>query len=168
MKYVCSLITVKDIQKSRYLYETILKQKVKSDYGENVAFYGDFAIHQAEHFKGLIDGKKITEKSNSFELYFEDDDIESLEKIIAENHLETVHIMREQPWRQKVLRFYDYDGNIIEVGETLEHVAYTLYLENKTVAEISRITYLGADAIEEAINKYSQLDRLLDYPVEGQ
>jgi hypothetical protein len=38
MKYICSLIVVKDVTKSRYLYESILGQKVMTDYGENVAF----------------------------------------------------------------------------------------------------------------------------------
>ncbi len=43
MKFICPLIVVDDIQKSRHLYENILGQTVIKDYGENVIFAGDFA-----------------------------------------------------------------------------------------------------------------------------
>jgi hypothetical protein len=32
--------------------------------------------------------------------------------------VEYVHPLREQPWRQRVVRFYDPDHHIIEVGES--------------------------------------------------
>ena len=37
MKYKGSLVVVEDITRSRLLYETILKQKVIADYGEDYA-----------------------------------------------------------------------------------------------------------------------------------
>ena len=49
MKYICSLITVSDIKHSRDFYENILNQKVKFDFGENITFHGDFAIHLLTH-----------------------------------------------------------------------------------------------------------------------
>ena len=54
MKFICPLIVVDDIKKSRHLYEVILGQTVKMDFGENVTFEGDFAIHQRAHFQKLI------------------------------------------------------------------------------------------------------------------
>ena len=58
MKYVCSLIVVEDIQRSRDFYERILKQKVKYDFGENVTFEGGFAIHLKKHFEKITKGEK--------------------------------------------------------------------------------------------------------------
>ena len=49
------------------------------------------------------------------------------------------------------MRFYDYDHNIIEIGEPIEYVAYRLYLENTKMEEISKITYLPIEKISEAI-----------------
>ena len=68
MKYICPLITVADIKKSLDFYEKVLEQKVKYDFGENVTFEGDFAIHLKTHFKGLIDDKEIKTECNNFEL----------------------------------------------------------------------------------------------------
>ena len=78
MKYICPLITVSDINRSRDFYENILNQKVKMDFGENVTYHGDFAIHLKSHFQNLIDGKEIQTGKTNFELYFEYDDLEEL------------------------------------------------------------------------------------------
>ncbi len=156
VKYVCSLIVVDDVGKSRFLYETLLGCRVVSDFGENVGFEGSFAIHQERHFRKLISGRRVEKKSNSCELYFEDDEIEKIEEKIGKHGFEFIHKTKEQPWRQRVFRFYDYDGNIIEIGESLEYVAYRLSLENKTVAEIVESTSLPERAVVEAIRKYSK------------
>lgn len=154
MKYICSLVTVEDIGRSREFYEKILKQEVKYDYGENVVFKGDFAIHLKSHFAELIDGKRITAGSNNFELYFEYDDVDAFVKELKENKVEFVHEVREQPWRQKVVRFYDPDGNIVEVGESLEYLSFRLAREGKNVEEISAITNMPVEFVLNAIGKY--------------
>ncbi len=156
MKFICSLIVVEDIKRSRHLYETILGQSVKTDFGENVTFHGDFAIHQKSHFKDLINQNPITSKSNSFELYFETDELEVIVSRLKESEIEFIHEIVEQPWRQKVVRFYDYDFNIIEIGERLEHVAYRLYQENLPISEISKITYLSTNVVKQSIEEYSK------------
>ncbi|MBT7993509.1 MAG: glyoxalase/bleomycin resistance/dioxygenase family protein, partial [Bacteroidetes bacterium] len=51
MKFICALVTVSDILVARNFYENILDQKVKFDFGENVTFHGDFALHLESHFK---------------------------------------------------------------------------------------------------------------------
>ena len=117
MKFICALITVDDIERSKAFYQNVLNQKIKFDYGENVFFEGNFAIHLKSHFQNLIDGKEVKSYSNAFELYFETDEIENIEKKLSSNNVESIHKTREQPWKQKVLRFYDPDGNIIELGE---------------------------------------------------
>jgi len=154
MKYICSLITVSDINRSRNFYEKLLKQKVKYDFGENVTFHGDFAIHLQTHFKDLIDNKEIRHGGNNFELYFEYDDLEQIVKVLKENNISFVHEMREQPWRQKVVRFYDPDKNIIEVGESLEYLAYRLKNEGMSIEQIAKTTNMPVDFVNEAIGKY--------------
>lgn len=153
MKYVCSLIVVSDIKKARNFYEKVLEQKVKFDFGENVTFEGDFAIHLKSHFQKLIDNKEIKTGSNNFELYFEFDDIKQIEKKLTNNKVDFIHTTREQPWRQIVIRFYDLDKNIIEVGETMEFLAYRLFKEGQTISEISEIITLPNDFINASIQK---------------
>ena len=70
MKYICALITVSDIKRSRDFYENILNQKVATDFGENVSFEGGFAIHLKSHYQGLIGDKTIVEQVTlAFEMF---------------------------------------------------------------------------------------------------
>ena len=156
MKFMCPLVVVKDINRSRDFYESVLGQTVKYDYGENITFHGDFALHQKSHFKSLIKQAEIIKKSNSFELYFEDDRLEDLLVKLKDLNIEFIHEIIEQPWKQQVIRFYDYDKNLIEVGERMEHVVYRLYQENYTISEICKITYLNQESVEKSIMEYAQ------------
>ena len=62
-------------------------------------------------------GKNIIPKSNSCELYFEDNDIEvfveKLERLYP--NIQYVNRLMTHSWGQRVVRFYDLDGNLIEV-----------------------------------------------------
>ena len=93
----------------------------------------------------------IVSGGNNFELYFEYDHVEQIcEKLKAEN-VEFVHELREQPWKQLVVRFYDPDKNIIEIGESLEHLVFRLKQQNYSVDEISKMTGLDKEFIEKTL-----------------
>jgi catechol 2,3-dioxygenase-like lactoylglutathione lyase family enzyme len=151
MKYVCALIVVDDIDIAKDFYVRVLKQKIATDFGENVAFEGGFAIHQREHFQDLIENRAVAPGGNNAELYFEDDDVDAIETELRTEGVEFVHRTREQPWRQRVLRFYDRDRHIVEIGESLEFLAYRLWREGKTAEEISAITTMAPEFVKAAI-----------------
>ena len=148
MRFISPLITVKDIRNSRHFYEEILGQQVKFDLGKNITFEGDFAIHLREHFQELIGETPIREGGNNFELYFETDDMTTLLEQLQSNEVKLAHELREQPWRQQVVRFYDPDGHLIEVGETMQHLCERLKLEGHTEEEVQQITGLPMEFVE--------------------
>ncbi|MDN3956329.1 VOC family protein [Sporolactobacillus laevolacticus] len=84
----------------------------------------------------MIDNKSIINGANNFELYFEHDDIDSYVKELRDNKVKFLHEVREQPWRQKVVRFYDHDKNIIEVGESIEFLSFRLFEEGTSIEKI--------------------------------
>ncbi|HRZ96467.1 MAG TPA: VOC family protein [Paludibacter sp.] len=146
MKYLCALITVSDINQARYFYENLLKQEVETDFGENVGFKGGFSIHLETHYKNLIN-KEIKQGGNNFELYFEDDDLDQLVNTLKANSVEFVHELREQPWCQKVVRFYDPDKYIIEIGETMKHLVQRLKKTGLEAEQIAKATSLPIDYV---------------------
>mgnify|MGYP005833249061 FL=1 len=158
MKYVCPLITVSDMKVARDFYENLLDQKIKYDFGESVTFHGDFAIHLQDHYKNLIDNREIKSGGNNFELYFESDTIELIVEKLKEKEILFVHELREQPWPQKVVRFYDPDKNIIEIGETLEHLSFRLRKEDLSFEQISKITNMPIDFVIDSIEKYERIN----------
>jgi len=141
MKFICPLIVVSDINISKKFYEIVLNQKVKYDFGENVTFEGDFSIHLKSHFMELLNLSlnDITQKSNNSELYFEEDNLDGLlEQLKALNTVEYVHGIKEQPWGQRVIRFYDPDMHIIEVGESMESVARRFLRKGLSIEETAK------------------------------
>lgn len=138
MKFICPLLVVTDINRSRDFYENILGQKVKYDYGESITFLGDFAIHLKSHYKGLIGNRRVISGGNNFELYFEQDDIEVIVSRLKEYNVTFIHEIKEQPWRQRVVRFYDPDKYIVEVGESLSFLAKRLKNEGMADEQIAK------------------------------
>ena len=142
------------MQRARNFYETVLEQKVIMDFGENITFEGNFALHLQSHYTQLIDGKEIAFGANNFEIYFEFDNMEAFKQRLIDYGVELVHPMREQPWRQRVVRFYDPDRHIIEVGESMEHLCYRLHTEGLEVADIVKITMMPEEFVKGAIDNY--------------
>ncbi|HBQ87415.1 MAG TPA: glyoxalase [Syntrophomonas sp.] len=145
MRFVCSLIVVNDISISRNFYEKVLNQKIEYDFGENVLFEGGFAIHLKSHFAELIkvSPADIIPRSNNSELYFEEDDLDGLlEKLKRLDSVEYIHGIQEQPWGQRVIRFYDPDQHIVEVGESMASVAIRFLNQGLSIEETAQRTSL--------------------------
>ena len=117
MKLRNILIVVKDIEKSKRFYHDLFGLDVILDNDGNVILTEGLVLQDEEVWKTFL-GKEIIPKSNSCELYFEEKDIEAfaekLEKLYPS--IQYVNRLRTHSWGQKVIRFYDLDGNLIEVG----------------------------------------------------
>jgi hypothetical protein len=132
---------------------------VAADFGiYNVGFEGGFAMYKKALFQELVDGLDIVGKSNSFVLYFEVENLAELEEEIVRNGFEFIHKTREQPWKQRVFRFYDYDNHIVEIAEKMDAVSHRLYQEGKTIEEISELTGMPVNQVLQQINKYKGMD----------
>jgi len=151
INYICPLIAVEDIQKSRQFYEKVLEQEVEMDHGANVVFKGGFAIHDAAHYQELLgetDPIDIRVKKNFLELYFESEDLDGIQEKLDSINTKFLHRIQEQPWGQRVIRFYDPDGYIIEVGEPLEFVVKRFASQDLSREEISERSSLPLEFVE--------------------
>lgn len=125
MKYTSTLIAVKDIEKSKKFYYDILGLEVVADFGANVMLKGGLALQTADTWKNFINknDEEIVFKNNAVEIYFETEDIDAfINKLKNIKNIEYIHPLTEHSWGQRAVRFYDLDGHIIEVGESLKFV----------------------------------------------
>ena len=117
MKLKNVLIVVKDIEKSRKFYHDLFDIDLVLDNDGNMILTEGLVLQDEKIWKSFLD-RDIVPKSNSCELYFEEQDIESfvekLEKLYPD--IEYVNRLMTHSWGQRVIRFYDLDGNLIEVG----------------------------------------------------
>lgn len=154
MKFVTPLIVVKDLKESRKFYEDILGLKVEMDFGANIVFEGGFALQTQESWLSFIDKKNedIKYNSNNAELYFEEDDFDSfIIKLEGIKDLNYVHKTIEHRWGQRVVRFYDLDMHIIEVGENMCSVAKRFLDSGMTVEQVTLRMDVTIDYVNELI-----------------
>ena len=111
------LIVVKDIEKSKKYYHDLFGLEMIVDHDGNMILTEGLVLQDVKYWKQFL-GAEVTGKNNSSELYFEETDIEGFVKKLEELYPETeyVNTLMTHSWRQKVVRFYDPDGNLIEVG----------------------------------------------------
>ena len=154
MSFVSSIIVVDDIARSRVLYETILHLKVSADFGiYNVGFGGGLSLYRKAFFQELINDQVHLDKHHNVVLYFEVDDLEALEKEISEQGFEFIHKIKEQPWKQRNFRFYDYDAHVIEVAERMDVVIDRLQQIGHSIEEIAKFTGYSVDQVLQEIEK---------------
>jgi catechol 2,3-dioxygenase-like lactoylglutathione lyase family enzyme len=153
IKFESSVLFVADIHASRAFYENILMQKVIADFGENVGFEGGFSIFHRPYAHQVIFGKEKEFGWNNLELYFESDEIEEAVQRLEENGINFVHSIMEQPWGQKVVRFYDPDGHIVEIGEPLSALVKRLKKSGLAEDQIVEKTGLSAAEVKHFLNE---------------
>ena len=111
------LIVVKDIEKSRKFYQDLFGIDMVLDNDGNMILTEGLVLQDEIIWKSFLD-RDIVSKSNSCELYFEEQDIEAfvekLERLYPS--IEYVNRLMTHSWGQRVIHFYDLDGNLIEVG----------------------------------------------------
>lgn len=111
------LIVVKDIEKSRKFYHDLFGLDMILDNDGNMILTEGLVLQDTKIWKQFL-GREVVPESNACELYFEEKDIEGFVKKLEELYpdIQYVNRLMTHSWGQKVVRFYDLDGNLIEVG----------------------------------------------------
>ena len=111
------LIVVSDIERSRKYYHDLFGLEMILDNDGNMILTEGLVLQDAAVWKNFLE-KDIIPRNNAGELYFEEKDIEGFIRKLQELYPETVYVnpLMTHSWGQKVVRFYDPDGNLIEVG----------------------------------------------------
>lgn len=138
MKYVSTCISVEDINESRKFYEDLFGLEVYQDYGINIAFSCGLALQQDFDWLTGLEKDSILKKSNNMELYFEEEDFDGfIDRLKTYHDIEYVSDVIWHDWGQRVIRFYDLNGHIIEVGESMKMVVKRFLDSGMTMDEIS-------------------------------
>ena len=117
MKLKNVLIVVKDIEQSKKFYHELFGLEVVLDNDGNVIMTEGLVLQQRDIWEKFL-SKDVISKNNSCELYFEEKNIEKFDLKLKKIYPNVIYVneLMEHSWGQKVVRFYDPDGNLIEVG----------------------------------------------------
>ena len=115
VKFEGGLICVKDIQRSRRLYEELLGQTMLEDFGENIVYLG-FALQEKTCWASFLDVAPVDIKAGRYdhELYFETEDLDGFIEKMKAYDVKIYQPIQVSSWGQRMIRFFDYDDHMIE------------------------------------------------------
>lgn len=121
MKLKNILIVVKDIEQSKRFYHDLFGLDMVLDNDGNMILMEGLVLQDEAIWKKFLN-KEIIPASHSCELYFEEPNLEAfvekLERLYPD--VQYVNRLMTHSWGQKVIRFYDLDGHLIEVGTPMK------------------------------------------------
>lgn len=138
MNYQGTLLAVTNMKRSKAFYCDLLGREVVSDFGANVTLSGGIVLQTLDSWKGFLNTQTVTLPNNGGELYFETEDMDAFLPQLNRWHVQFVHRLKEHSWGQRVVRFYDPDGHIIEVGEALAQVAKRFLGQGMTLEQVAQ------------------------------
>lgn len=154
MKYTCTLLAVKDVERSKKFYGELFSQTVAMDLGWNVTFSGGFAIQQNFAWLTDISEDSVIERPHNMELYFEVEDFDDfLKQLEAHPEISQVHPPKTHEWHQRVCRIYDPDGHMIEIGESMAVIARRFLAEGMSIEATAREIQHPAEFVRAAAER---------------
>ena len=116
MKLKNVLIVVSDLGRAKDFYREMFGLSVVLDGEDNVILTEGLVLQERTVWERAVGGK-VTPKSLGGELYFEEPQLEGFVRRLEERgeRVEFLNRLREDGRGGKMIRFYDPDGNLIEV-----------------------------------------------------
>ena len=121
MKLKNVLLVTRDIERAKTFYHDVFGLEMLVDHDGNMILSEGLVLQDAKIW-GDFTGRQIIPRNNACELYFEEADLEGFVKKLESLYpqIEYVNRLMTHSWGQQVVRFYDLDGNLIEVGTPMD------------------------------------------------
>lgn len=150
MKYICTLLAVRDLEKSKKFYSEVLGQSVVQDLGANVTLSGGFALQTLPSWEEFIEAEpgSVCFGGRDAELVFEVDNTDAFLTKLGGLQVGYVHRAKEHSWGQRVVRLFDPDRHVIEVGESMVVVVKRFSDGGLSPEETARRMDMPLDAVQ--------------------
>ena len=153
LKYTSTLIAVADMEISKQFYHDVLGLEIVADFGDNVTLDGGIALQTMNTWKTFIRTDNLVLPNNAGELYFEEEDMDTFCDHLKKFDICYIHLLFEHRWGQRVVRFYDPDKHIIEVGEKLDAVILRFMEDGLSAEETAARMDIPVDFVRACLNK---------------
>lgn len=149
MRFRNPLLVVTDMNRTLEFYQKVLGLDVVVDFGANKTLTGGLCLQTLETWRDFIGTDAIVFGGNDGEVYFEEDDFDGFIRRLETLDVEYVHPVKEHAWGQRVVRFYDPDRHMIEVGEDMKVVCKRFLDSGMTVEQTAERMDVPVDAVYE-------------------
>ena len=151
MKLKNTVLIVNDLEQSKKFYKHILGLKTILDFHGPVTLTSGIVLQSKEIWKELIHktDQEIIMLNHAVELSFETEDIDAFMYVLDQYHVTLLHPLKEGAWGQRVVRFYDLDGHVIEVGESMRKIIKRLLSQGFSYEELAHRLRVPLDYIKQ-------------------
>ena len=148
MRFAC-LFAVKDIKCARAFYEELFNLTVVDDFGRNIVFDCGLSLQQDFDWLTGISKNDMKNKENNCEIVFEEEHFDNFVlRLKLRNDITLLHDVIEHSWGQRVIRFYDLDNHLIEVGEQMKAVVERFQHGGLSLEKIAMKMEVTADDVQ--------------------
>jgi catechol 2,3-dioxygenase-like lactoylglutathione lyase family enzyme len=154
LKFKNIILFVKDIDMSKRFYTELLEQEIYTQYGKIINFKSGISIWELSPELPVVSalGDRLKKAAvNPMELYFESENLEQVVFTMRSHVVRTVHEIREEPWGQRTIRFWDPDDHLIEVGETLKTFITRFHKQGYIPEQIAEKTAVDIELIKKIL-----------------
>lgn len=150
MKLKNILLVVSDIEKSKAFYHDLFGLEVIADFDGNVILTEGLVLQEKGIWEKFIEQKTLY-GGNDAELYFEENYIDEFLEKLEESQYDIAYVngFMEHDWGQRVIRIYDPDKHVIEIGESMDYVVRRLLRTGMSPEQVAKKTQLPLSQIEE-------------------
>lgn len=151
IRFHSTVLITRRLDEMNRFYTGLLGQKVRLDFGSCVTLECGLTLWEAHPGSALTRtaGGECRQGNGSLEVCFETEDFDTEAARMKNGGVPLLHDVAEEPWGQRTMRFYDPDGNIIELGESIPCFCRRLHAQGLDAAAVAKKT--GVDpALAEA------------------
>ena len=156
IKFHSSVIFCSDLEKQREFYEKFLGQKVEQDLGRCIVFEGGLTLWKPDKEYPLAKELGYTYEpigNRNLEICFETEDFADAVENVLMGDLRLLHNVVEESWGQYTIRFYDPEGNLLEIGENLKCMALRMRNSGMDTDQIAGKTGLDNGYVEHLLTQ---------------
>jgi catechol 2,3-dioxygenase-like lactoylglutathione lyase family enzyme len=158
IQYHSSVLLTTDVRRLLAFYVRILGQEVQQDFGACVILRCGLSLWQPSD--DLTVAVKLgyahhPAGNKNLELCFETMTLDTDAERIKASGAKLLHDLVEEPWGQQVLRFFDPDGNLVELGESIPTFVRRHYASGLSAQAVAEKTGVPPDTVLEFVEGQS-------------
>ena len=149
IRYDSAVLITNNVDGMKRFYLDVLRQKLRFDFGRcqilecGVSIWGPDENDPAMKAPGLGQGT-----NSRLELCFDTEDFEEDAAYILSHKPKMLHNVAEEAWGQRTIRFFDPDGNLVELGESIPCFCRRFYNEGMTVEQVAAKTGVNVEQVK--------------------
>jgi catechol 2,3-dioxygenase-like lactoylglutathione lyase family enzyme len=149
ISYTSAVLLTRQYDRMVDFYRNVLNQQIRYDFDGCIQFECGLSIWRVREDHPVAKALKGRDGGNgAMEICFETEDMDAQGARIAAAGVTLAHDVIEENWGQRTLRFFDPDGNLVELGESMHAFCKRLHRSGMSVEEVGNKTGIQQNIVK--------------------